>query len=74
VHGGALQPGVGAGAARAVAERGEDDLAHAAPVVVAAHHAKLTKAAADGLNQAFATTAFTEGLTIGTATVAATAA
>lgn len=36
--------------------------------------ARLTKAAADGLNQAFATTAFTEGLTIGTATVAGTAA
>ena len=33
--------------------------------------AKLTKAAADGLNQAFGTTAFAEGLTIGTATVAA---
>ena len=36
--------------------------------------AKLTKAAADGLNQAFATTAFAEGLTLGTATVAAKAA
>ena len=36
--------------------------------------AKLTKAAADGLNQAFGTTAFTEGLTIGAATVTATAA
>ncbi|MGZ8634944.1 MAG: hypothetical protein ACXWZZ_13975 [Solirubrobacteraceae bacterium] len=36
--------------------------------------AKLTKGAADALNQAFATTAFTEGLVIGTATVAATAA
>jgi hypothetical protein len=36
--------------------------------------AKLTKAAADALNQAFGTTAFVEGLTIGTATVAAKAA
>jgi hypothetical protein len=36
--------------------------------------AKLTKAAADGLNQAFGTTTFAEGLTIGAATVAATAA
>jgi hypothetical protein len=36
--------------------------------------AKLTKAAADGLNQAFGTSAFTEGLTVGTATVAGTAA
>jgi hypothetical protein len=36
--------------------------------------AKLTKAAADGLNQAFGTTAFAEGLTIGTATVAGTTA
>ena len=36
--------------------------------------AKLTKGAADALNQAFGTTAFTEGLTIGAATVAATAA
>ena len=35
--------------------------------------AKLTKGAADALNQAFGTTAFTEGLVIGTATVAATA-
>lgn len=36
--------------------------------------AKLTKTAADALNQAFGTTAFAEGLTIGTATVAARAA
>jgi hypothetical protein len=36
--------------------------------------AKLTKAAADGLNQAFGTTAFAEGLTIGAATVTGTAA
>ena len=36
--------------------------------------AKLTKGAADALNPAFGTTAFTEGLVIGTATVAATAA
>jgi hypothetical protein len=36
--------------------------------------AKLTKTAADGLNQAFGTTAFAEGLTLGTATVAANAA
>ena len=36
--------------------------------------AKLTKPAADALNQAFGTTAFAEGLTIGTATVAAKAA
>ena len=36
--------------------------------------AKLTKAAADRLNQAFGTTAFAEGLTLGTATVAAKAA
>ena len=36
--------------------------------------AKLTKAAADALNQAFGTTAFAEGLSIGTATVAASAA
>ena len=36
--------------------------------------AKLTKAAADGLNQAFGTTAFAEGLTLGTASVAAKAA
>ena len=36
--------------------------------------AKLTKGAADALNQAFGTTAFTEGLVVGTATVAATAA
>ena len=36
--------------------------------------AKLTKAAADALNQAFGTTAFAEGLTIGIATVAAEAA
>jgi hypothetical protein len=36
--------------------------------------AKLTRAAADALNQAFGTTAFAEGLTIGTATVAAQAA
>jgi hypothetical protein len=36
--------------------------------------AKLTKAAADALNQAFATTAFSEGLTVGSATVAAKAA
>ncbi len=35
---------------------------------------KLTTAAADALNQAFGTTAFAEGLTIGTATVAGTAA
>ena len=35
--------------------------------------AKLTKGAADALNQAFGTTAFAEGLVIGTATVAATA-
>ena len=35
---------------------------------------KLTKAAADGLNQAFGTTAFAEDLTIGTATVTAKAA
>jgi hypothetical protein len=33
--------------------------------------AKLTRPAADALNQAFGTTAFAEGLTIGTATVAA---
>ena len=36
--------------------------------------AKLTRAAADGLNQAFGTTAFAEGLTLATATVAAQAA
>jgi hypothetical protein len=36
--------------------------------------AKLTKAAADALNQAFGTTAFAEGLSIGSATVAASAA
>jgi hypothetical protein len=36
--------------------------------------ARLTKAAADALNQAFGTTAFAEGLTIGNATVAAQAA
>ena len=36
--------------------------------------AKLTKGAADALNQAFATTAFAEGLAIGTATVSGTAA
>lgn len=36
--------------------------------------ARLTKTAADGLNQAFGTTAFAEGLTLGTATVAANAA
>jgi hypothetical protein len=36
--------------------------------------AKLTKAAADGLNQAFGTTAFAEGLAIGTATVTGRAA
>jgi hypothetical protein len=36
--------------------------------------AKLTKAAADALNQAFGATAFAEGLTIGTATVTAQAA
>jgi hypothetical protein len=36
--------------------------------------AKLTKAAADALNQAFGTTAFADGLTIGAATVAGTAA
>lgn len=36
--------------------------------------AKLTKAAADALNQAFGTTAFAEGLTIGTATVSGRAA
>ena len=36
--------------------------------------AKLTKGAADALNQAFATTAFTEGLVVGTATVSGTAA
>ena len=34
---------------------------------------KLTAAAAGALNQAFATTAFTEGLLLGTATVQATA-
>ena len=42
-----------------------------APVTVGPVTAKLTKGAADGLNQAFGTTAFTEGLTLGTATVAA---
>ncbi|MGZ8634982.1 MAG: hypothetical protein ACXWZZ_14165 [Solirubrobacteraceae bacterium] len=36
--------------------------------------AKLTKGAADALNRAFGTTAFTEGLVVGTATVSATAA
>ena len=36
--------------------------------------AKLTRAAADGLDQAFGTTAFAEGLTLATATVAAQAA
>jgi len=41
----------------------------AGPVTV-----KLTKAAADGLNQAFGTTAFAEGLSIGTATVTGRAA
>jgi hypothetical protein len=43
-------------------------------VTVGPVSAKLTQAAADGLNQAFGTTAFQAGLTIGTATVAGQAA
>jgi hypothetical protein len=43
-------------------------------VTVAGVPAKLTKAAADALNQAFSTTAFTEGLLLGVATVRGQAA
>ena len=42
--------------------------------VTSAGDGEATKAAADALNQAFGTTAFAEGLTIGIATVAAEAA
>jgi hypothetical protein len=43
-------------------------------IAVGALTARLTRAAADALNQAFRTTAFQEGLAIGTATVAGRAA
>ena len=43
-------------------------------VTVAEVGVSLTKAAADTLNQAFATTAFTEGLKLGSATVKGRAA